>query len=236
MTGRGDGIRPRPDAAAAYGAMLAEQLRQGGLAEPRVRVVVADLLDHVRTTGEDPVQAFGQPADYARAWVRPLSRWRVLGRAVATAVGAVGMFAAVTAFFRGGSWSARMSVTIGDLVVLAVFALGAGVLPWTLELWLGHRAARRVGRRPRVPDVVIRAGVMLLVLGLLFTVFTAFDPEVWEPVVLGPPRPVVFVVGMVVAAVLSMVRQPRSPALPRLPGTPERWWERTPGRPGRRRR
>ena len=85
MTPTNDPIPPRPTATAAsgYAAVLAEQLRQSGMREERVRVVVADVLDHVHATGEDPVEAFGQPADYAAQWAPPLGPGPIVLRILA---------------------------------------------------------------------------------------------------------------------------------------------------------
>ncbi len=68
-----------------YSEVLAEQLRLNGMKEEQVREVVAEVQHHVIATQQDPVEAFGQPTDYAMTWIRPRSRRWMMRIMAATA-------------------------------------------------------------------------------------------------------------------------------------------------------
>ena len=97
-----------------YSRLLAEQLRGSGMKEPQVREVVAQVQQHVRESGEDPVAAFGQPSVYAREWKRlSPAAWvlRLLGACAAV----TSLHAGVLVLFADGAWGSEVPIDGGDL-------------------------------------------------------------------------------------------------------------------------
>lgn len=226
MAPNDDPIRPRPTAAAAYAAVLAEQLRQTGMREEQVRVVVADVLDHVHATQEDPVTAFGQPADYAAQWARPLGPGRIGLRVLAAALGSAGFFAMVFGVLGGGDWTRDVDIDGGDVTVAGGVALITSVLPWTVDLWLSRRAARRFGTGRDVPTTLVRVVAAMGFLGGLVLVGERLGWMSSDVPVFSVPRWALAAGGVLAAPLLFVVREPRSPSLPRDPGRPATGWGR----------
>lgn len=225
-----EGMRPVEEMhvdVSVYCGLLAQQLRLAGLPETRVVDVVHDVMSHVRATGEDPVEAFGQPADYAAQWVTPPTVWVVLGRLVVRAVAAVAMFGSIPALVAGGSWTRDVGPTLDDALGTVPVVIVVAVLPWTLELWLTRRAARSAGRRNRLPDWVIR-GVVVVGLLVLFawgmSLLPNQGPE--RPAILDAPRWLFLLVGVVGACALFRQDVAQNTGLPALPGPRRSRWSR----------
>lgn len=206
--------------------MLAEQLRQTGMREERVRVVVADVLDHVRATGEDPVEAFGQPADYAAQWAPPLGPGPIVLRILLGALGAAGFFAILYAVQAGGDWTGAVRIRVSDAFLVVPVALVAAVLPWTLDLWVSRRAARRFGAGRDVSTTLVRVVVIVVLFGGPILVGQRLGWMGSETVLFSVPRWVLAVGGAVAAPLVFVVREPRAPSVPRPPGRRPRWWSR----------
>lgn len=127
-----------------YITELSEQLRINGAPESEVRDIVAQVEDHIKATGEDPVEAFGQPVDYAAQWQRLTPRhW--LTQVAIGALAAVGVLAGVKAILADQSWGGGVPISREDLVRLGVWACLLGVLPWTTGLLESRRRATRLG-------------------------------------------------------------------------------------------
>ncbi|MBM6402017.1 hypothetical protein [Phycicoccus sonneratiae] len=210
-----------------YCRLLAQQLRLAGLPEGRVVEVVHDVLDHVRATGEDPVEAFGQPADYAARWVEPPTVWDVLRHLAVQGVAACAMFGAMPALVTGGSWTRDVGVTLDDALGTVPFVVVVAVLPWTLDLWLTRRAARSAGRRSAVPDWVVRGAVivaLMVLFGWGMSLLPDHGPE--SPTLLDAPRWLYVSVGVAGACVLFRQDRGQSSGLPAAPGPRRSRWSR----------
>lgn len=218
--------RPRPSRVSDYAAVLAEQLRQSGMSEQQVRVVVADVLDHVEVTREDPVTSFGQPADYAAQWARPIGPGRIALRILGGTLGSAGILAAVYGVLGGGEWTASTGIRTADAFTVGMVAVGIAVLPWTFDLWASRRAARRFGVGGEVPTGVWRLVVSVAVVGGWFWLGHRFGWVSSDATLFAAPRWAVVVGGAVVAPLLFLVREPRTPSVPRPPGHPTGWWDR----------
>lgn len=218
-----EGMRPlepmRVDAG-VYCGLLAQQLRLAGLPEARVVEVVHDVMSHVRATGEDPVEAFGQPAEYAAQWVAPPSVRSILARLglrlVAAAVLAVGL----PAVLAGGSWTRDVGVTLDDVPGVVAFVVVVAVLPWTLELWLIRRAARSAGRGRRVPDWVVRV-LVVATLMMLFAWAASLlpDPVNGRASIVEAPRWLFVLVASAGAVVIVRQDLAQDAAVPKPPGS-----------------
>lgn len=216
-----------PDRVGSYCGLLAQQLRLAGLPESRIADVVHDVMGHVRATGEDPVEAFGQPADYAAQWVAPPSAWVVLGRLAVRVVAAVAMLGALPAVVAGGSWTRDVGVTLEDALGLLPLVVVLAVLPWTLELWLIRRAARSTGRRQRVPDWLVRLVVVVGLLALFaWGLHLLPDPGPGRSPVLEAPRWVSVLVGTAGAVLLLRQDLGQTTRVPAPPGSRRPWWSR----------
>jgi len=155
-----------------YSKFLAEQLRINGVREREVREIVAQVQDHVLTTGEDPVVAFGQPADYAGTW-RPLRWTSWILRLTAACVGVTGMVALIVALVPGDDvgWTETMDVDAHALVLVAGYVTTA-ILGWTLGLLLSRQRSRVLGdpRRQRLfrALALLPFGLAVVAMGWLF--------------------------------------------------------------------
>ncbi|EAP97328.1 hypothetical protein JNB_17698 [Janibacter sp. HTCC2649] len=128
-----------------YSKLLAEQLRINGVREREVREIVAQVQDHVLMTGEDPIVAFGQPADYAGTW-RPLRWTSWLLRLTTACLGVTGLVALLTALVPAGDigWTENIDVDTAALAMVAAYVTTA-VLGWTVGLWLSRQRSRVLG-------------------------------------------------------------------------------------------
>ncbi|WP_156969813.1 hypothetical protein [Knoellia subterranea] len=115
------------------------------MAEPKVREIVAQVEAHTRMTGEDPVEAFGQPVDYAAQW-QPLSGRHLLTQFLLGVVLAAGIMGVIKAVSVDRAWADPTPVTFDDLPTFGVFVALLGVLPWTVDLFLSRRRASRLGQ------------------------------------------------------------------------------------------
>ena len=140
-----------------YGSALAEQLRINGVREGEVREIVAQVRAHCEMTGEDPVAAFGQPLDYARAW-KPLHWTTWLARVLAAALGLAGLGAVMSALFATEvGWAEQTDIDSGVLFVIGSWAIGM-VFSWSVGLWFARRRAMSLGRgRGRWPHRLLKA-------------------------------------------------------------------------------
>ncbi|MEO6791423.1 MAG: hypothetical protein ABI249_02540, partial [Ornithinibacter sp.] len=127
-----------------------------------VREIAADVRSHVLATGEDPVQAFGQPADYARQWTHRSPARRFSTQIVAASLGVLGLGAVGKGLVAETAWRADLPVSVGNLVVVGLWVTVWVLVPWPLDIWLARRAAKSFGRAPRVPGWVIRNGGLLV--------------------------------------------------------------------------
>ena len=91
-----------------YSEVLAEQLRLNGMKEEQVREVVTEVQHHVLATQQDPVEAFGQPTDYAMTWIRPRSR-RWMMRIMAATAGVTSVVALANGL-GPGPWSGPVDI------------------------------------------------------------------------------------------------------------------------------
>lgn len=143
-----------------YAKALAEQLRLNGVAEPKVREIVAQVEAHTKATGEDPVDAFGQPVVYAAQWKRLTPR-RWLGQVllgVGASLGIVGVSTTVTA---EGPWGGVVPIVVDDVTLLGVSVVLLALLPWTADLWVSRRRASRLGVGSTRHGWPVRAGVVI---------------------------------------------------------------------------
>ncbi|MGG5260200.1 hypothetical protein [Phycicoccus avicenniae] len=224
--------------AGVYCGLLAQQLRLAGLAEARVVEVVHDVMSHGRVTGEDPVEAFGQPADYAAQWAAPPSMGSILLRLLVRLVAATALVVGITALLAGGAWTHDVGMTLEDAPGVVPFVVVVAVLPWTLELWLVRRAGRSVGRGNRVPDWVVRG----LVVGALMVLFGGAaallpDPGAGRASILDAPRWLLVLVGSAGAVVVLRQDVGQNAGVPKPPGSRPTLWSRVRGlgwTPGRR--
>jgi hypothetical protein len=129
-----------------YRSRLLLALRLRDVPGPRIAEALAEVDSHVADTGEDPTEAFGSPADYARRLHGALDPDAVTG---------------LRGFLRGLTWGhlviAVLSLTGAGLLTNAVGALGSGAartlgLPTPLALVLG------VTLLSRMVALVVRAG------------------------------------------------------------------------------
>lgn len=207
-----------PEQLTRYCRLLAEQLRLAGMPERRVRGVVQDVLAHVAATREDPVEAFGQPADYAAQWVRPPSAGAVAVRMLATGLAYIGIWAGTRAVLVGGPWGGRTDVYWSDVTVAATMVAFGAVLPWTVGRVLNRRAARRVGTGQRPGDTLLRLVATGVVLAVLMVVGSRVVPE-WNgsTVLFAAPRWLMLVAGLAGVLVFFGVRSPEGRSMPRPP-------------------
>lgn len=151
-----------------YRQQLLFALRQHNVAGARIGEAIAEVESHIAETGEDPVAAFGEPAEYARRLAgslapRPGTEPRPAGRWTTILVGLVAFAAA--AFAATGMLRDSTVMTVAGLVLLAA-----------LVLWLARRRPvnrvvdPRTGTTMRVPaprGALLVLAVCLLVLAVL---------------------------------------------------------------------
>ncbi|QKE85679.1 hypothetical protein [Arthrobacter sp. NEB 688] len=210
-----------------YCRVLASQLRLAGLPEARVRVVVQDVLAHVEATHEDPVEAFGQPTDYAAQWARPPGVRRVLALVLASAVGFPGFWLAVAAFTSPVAWAGAVPVTPFLVSMVIGTAVAGAVQPWTVGLWLERRAGRRVGKRRSLldPAVDVLTWAVLIVV-VLVVVQRVLGPDGDGPVLFPVPRWLMLAVGLGGMVLSFTLPSPGAQSMPRSPADRRSWWAR----------
>lgn len=210
-----------------YCRVLASQLRLARLPEARVRVVVQDVLAHVEATGEDPVEAFGQPTDYAAQWARPPGVLRVLGLMVATAVAFPGVWLVFAAVTSPVPWGGAVPVTPFLVAMVAGTAVAGAVQPWTVGLWLERRAGRRVGRGRSPLDAVVTVLTWaVLVVLTLVVVQRVLGPDGDARTLFSLPRWVLLAVGLGGMALSFVLPSPGAQTMPRSPADHRSWWAR----------
>ncbi|WP_043503608.1 hypothetical protein [Georgenia sp. SUBG003] len=142
---------------------------------------VEQVRSHCAESGEDPYEAFGAPADYARSLGLPAQEVRPAGMLLSTAGGLAGMVVATWGF---ASWldGESLALTLGLAVATAVLVLLAPLLlrtlrlvlehPWTAAGLAGLALAVVVGAPVvltqtlvHVPAAAVTVGGLLLVLG-----------------------------------------------------------------------
>ncbi|GAA4111054.1 hypothetical protein GCM10022415_05080 [Knoellia locipacati] len=206
-----------------YSRALAEQLRINGVSESKVREIVAQVESHVGSTGEDPVDAFGQPVAYAAQW-QPLSPLWWVRRVGVAGVVSVGVFCVVMAVVKGGPWTAAVTIDRSDVVTLATLFVLLAILPWTSELWLSRRRGANLGESHPPSDWPVRiASSAVAILGV--TAF-AWLSDGSESTILQVTRWHLVVVGLI--GMSLMFRAPAHPGDPArpvdAPWAPHRTW------------
>ncbi|KGN33015.1 hypothetical protein N802_16035 [Knoellia sinensis KCTC 19936] len=205
-----------------YSKLLAEQLRINGVREFKVREIVAQVQEHHLSTGQDPVEAFGQPVDYARSW-RPLRWTSWLIRLVALCAGWAGLMAVFAAILpiTPTAWTQDLDITAASMALGAGWAAGS-VLVWTLGFWMSRQRARSLGH-PRRERLVRAASVLLFVLGavVVVAVFWWGDDSLLHPsgTLFSQPRWLVLLFGLVTVPGLYFWGQP-SRSMPSYPHEP----------------
>jgi hypothetical protein len=180
-----------------YDSALAEQLRINGVRERRVREIVAQVHDHCRVTGEDPVEAFGQPLDYARAWRRFHWTTWVL-RIGAICLGLAGLVAVMTSVIAADvGWSEPLDVDGGTALMACGWAVAA-VVSASLGLWFARRRARSLGQDRATWRVRTVTGAVWCLVAALFVGLFLWASEVWLPsgTLFTQPRWLVLVLGL----------------------------------------
>jgi hypothetical protein len=106
-----------------YRNQLVIALRMRNVPADRIGEAVAEVESHVADTGEDPVTAFGEPADYAKRLTEtldrrasPVSRWLSL---IVAAVSFAAFGVATTGLLHGDP--APVAVAVGVLIVMGVW-------------------------------------------------------------------------------------------------------------------
>lgn len=206
-----------------YSTSLAEQLRLNGMKEEQVREVVAEVQAHVVSTQEDPLTAFGQPADYARSWIDPPPhRWAL--RMAGGILGVTGMVILPHAIFGGVQGTAGAVEFTGAAVMLwAIWVLGLAVVPWSLQVWWTRRRGQRVGQRKGPSPVTVGLIAILVITVLAWAVVPRLIDI--DGVAFTSPRWVVMAIGLCCLPGFAVVGRPSSDALPGPPG-PDTWKSR----------
>lgn len=202
-----------------YSRVLAEQLRLNGMKEEQVREVVAEVQHHVIATQQDPVEAFGQPTDYAMTWIRPKSgRW-VMRIAAATA-GVTGLLA-LTKGLGPGPWSGRVDIDWSSVILWLTMVVCVGVMPWTVEVWLARRRGQRVGTPEGVPVWGMLVAIALSTAAVIWGIASMLTDE--GGVLFSAPKWVLVLIGFVCLPGLAFIGSHRNASLPADPGTPVTW-------------
>jgi hypothetical protein len=178
-----------------YSKALAEQLRVNGVAEGRVREIVAQAEAHTLETGEDPVDAFGQPVEYAAQWQR-LSPRRWMGQVLlglALSVGVMGIFKAVVA---DQPWGTRVPLTTDDVATFVLFVVLLAVMPWSVDLWLSRRRGAELGESRPQPEWPIRLAVMCALASVVTMLAWVLGSLSARPTLAEVPRWLLLAVGL----------------------------------------
>lgn len=179
-----------------YNKALAEQLRINGVKESEVRDIVAQVDGHLAATGEDPVEAFGQPVAYAARWGKLTVTRRLIQMGLGMFVGA-GIWCGVRAGFANVGWGSGVTFTGSDLVLPTAWMFVFGIRPWTVDLFIARRRASRVNEPTRLtewPFVLGLAVAFGLVVGVAYWL-VAGDMSV-DHVLFRAPRWLLLVLGL----------------------------------------
>ena len=202
-----------------YSKLLAEQLRINGVREHEVREIVAQVQEHTASTRQDPVEAFGQPADYAASW-HPLRASSWLLRLVGVCVGWAGLAAIITSLLpdEHAGWGDDVDITASP-VSMVVGWTTATILAWTVGFWLSRQRARALGD-PRRQRLVRATNVTLFLLaaGSVVALFWwADDSFLPSGTLFSLPRWLVLAVGLLTLPGLFLWGSPNRamPAPPR---------------------
>ncbi|GAB3356001.1 HAAS signaling domain-containing protein [Modestobacter lapidis] len=168
------------DPTARYCNDLLVALRMADVPGPRIGEVLTEVRGHLAESGEDPVEAFGAPEEYAaalagdRALTAPAERLRS---------GLTG-----AAFTLGGWWLADGATTLATggpaelgPVPLVAAALAAAAAPWALEQLVSRSRARLA----RGVLAIAAAVAALTALGLLLNDRVGWAVPAPVPLVLG---------------------------------------------------
>lgn len=206
-----------------YSKILAEQLRLNGMKEDQVQEVVAEVQQHVLDTQQDPVEAFGQPTDYAITWMAPSSCRRVL-RILAAVAGVTSILTLVRGLAAQGSWSSQVEIDAFYFSMWLVWVVALGVVPGTVEIWLVRRRGQRVGRPAGVPIWGLLTGISALVVTVVFVGASRVMEQ--GGVLFSAPRWSLVLIGVLCLPGVLFVGSQRKPALPERPGTAVAWRKR----------
>ncbi|MFC7486476.1 hypothetical protein ACOCJ7_14615 [Knoellia sp. CPCC 206453] len=203
-----------------YSKVLAEQLRLNGMKEEQVEEVVAEVQQHVLDTQQDPVEAFGQPTDYAVTWMAPSSSRRVL-RILAAVAGVTSILALLRGLTAQGSWSDQVEIDSFYVSMWLIWVVALAVLPWTVEIWLARRRGQRVGSPGGVPLGVLLAGISALVLAVIWAGATMVMGD--GGAVFSTPKWSLVLIGVLCLPGVMFIGSQRNAALPDGPGKRATW-------------
>lgn len=202
-----------------YSKLLAEQLRLNGMKEEGVQEVVAEVQHHVLATQQDPVEAFGQPTDYAMTWIRPRSgRWMM--RIAAASAGVTGLLALANGL-GPGPWSGPVDIDWSTAIVWLTWVVCMGVLPWTVEVWLARRRGQRVGTPGGMPVWGMLVAIAFFTVAVIWGVAAMLTDE--GGVLFSTPKWALVLIGVVCLPGLAFIGSHRNASLPEDPGTPVTW-------------
>lgn len=194
-----------------YTQALTTQLRLRKVPGDRIGQVVAEVESHVRETGEDPVEAFGQPGSYSAQFAgrrRPVGRGRWLSLDDVT----------FTMFMVGALVLLNGVLNLGEIVNVTanVVAWVAPIVIYALVLGridnaVADRETRTINAARRTPRT--RAASLLRFLALFATLslgraISSLLPN--EPVLVSLPGWSLVLVGLAVAAASIWVYRTRS--------------------------
>lgn len=120
-----------------YTKQLVHELRRRDIPGYKIGEAVAQVKSHIADTGEDPMVAFGSPADYAatfggsrppvRLWPRVVASW-LIGFALGSLI-LRGVFALIHG--EGTAWGLDpvIAIVVGTLGIVAFFVMIAAL--WT---------------------------------------------------------------------------------------------------------
>lgn len=203
-----------------YSKVLAEQLRLNGMKEKQVQEVVAEVQQHVHDTQQDPVEAFGQPTDYAVTWMAPRASRRIL-RILAAVAGVTSILTLLRGLTAQKSWTGKVEIDAFDISLWLVWVVALAVLPWTVEVWLARRRGQRVGSPGGAPLGVLLAGISALVLAVIWAGATMVMGD--GGALFSTPRWSLVLIGILCLPGVMFIGSQRNAALPKGPGTPVTW-------------
>ena len=152
-----------------YARSLSEQLRVNGVPETKVREIVAQVEAHIKATGEDPVEAFGQPVDYAAEW-QPLGPRRWFTQLLLGVVLAAGVLAIVKVVTSEQGWFQGVPLDTRDLPHFGLFVGLLAVMPWTIDLWLSRRRGSRLGESERPTEWPFKWAALIVLVAVVTSV------------------------------------------------------------------
>lgn len=184
-----------------YTQALITQLRLRHVPGPVIGQVVAEVESHVRETGEDPIEAFGQPGSYSAQFAgrrRPVGRWGWLSLDdVTLTMAMVGAFVLLHGVLNLGD-TVDVTTSIASWVALVVtYALVVG----RIDNAVADRETRTINAARRAPGT--RAASWLKFLAMFATLalgraISSRLPD--EPVLVSLPGWSLVLVGLAVAA------------------------------------